>query len=50
MITPQQIDIWLASPSEHQRLEFKEAKTRIHSGLSLVSYFRKQRSLGGLKL
>ncbi|HCU23583.1 MAG TPA: MloB, partial [Deltaproteobacteria bacterium] len=24
--TPQQIDIWLALPSEHQRLEFKESK------------------------
>lgn len=26
--TPEQIDIWRASPSEHQRLEFKEAKTQ----------------------
>lgn len=26
MTTPQQIDIWLASPSEHEHLEFKEAK------------------------
>ena len=24
--TPAQIDLWLASPTEHQRLEFKEAK------------------------
>jgi predicted HTH transcriptional regulator len=24
--TPQQIDLWRKSPSEHQRLEFKEAK------------------------
>lgn len=28
MITPQQIDLWLTSTSEHQRLEFKEAKTQ----------------------
>lgn len=26
MTTPQQIDLWRAEPSEHQRLEFKEAK------------------------
>jgi ATP-dependent DNA helicase RecG len=26
--TPEQIDIWRQSPSEHQRLEFKEAKTQ----------------------
>ena len=26
--SPQQIDTWLASPSEHQRLEFKEAKVQ----------------------
>jgi ATP-dependent DNA helicase RecG len=26
--TPEQIDIWRASPSEHQQLEFKEAKTQ----------------------
>jgi ATP-dependent DNA helicase RecG len=26
--SPQQIDTWLLSPSEHQRLEFKEAKTQ----------------------
>lgn len=26
--TPQQIDLWLSSPSEYQRLEFKEAKTQ----------------------
>ena len=26
MITPQQIDLWLTTSSEHQRLEFKEAK------------------------
>jgi ATP-dependent DNA helicase RecG len=25
-ITPQQIDLWRQSASEHQRLEFKEAK------------------------
>ncbi len=24
--TPEQIDLWRSSPSEHQRLEFKEAK------------------------
>lgn len=28
MTTPQQIDQWRALPSEHQRLEFKEAKTQ----------------------
>ena len=28
MTTPEQIDIWRTSPSEHQRLEFKEAKTQ----------------------
>jgi len=27
MITPQQIDVWRSSPTEHARLEFKEAKT-----------------------
>jgi ATP-dependent DNA helicase RecG len=27
-ITPEQIDLWRAAPSEHQRLEFKEAKTQ----------------------
>ncbi|MBF0283183.1 MAG: ATP-binding protein [Magnetococcales bacterium] len=27
-ITPKQIDIWRQSASEHQRLEFKEAKTQ----------------------
>ena len=26
--TPEQIDIWRSVPSEHQRLEFKEAKTQ----------------------
>ncbi|MGH8067334.1 MAG: ATP-binding protein [Candidatus Entotheonellia bacterium] len=26
--TPKQIDLWRQSPSEHQRLEFKEAKTQ----------------------
>src|SRR5580704_16424326 len=26
--TPAQIDVWLQSRSEHQRLEFKEAKTQ----------------------
>src|SRR5437660_10901587 len=26
--TPAQIDLWRQSPSEHQRLEFKEAKTQ----------------------
>lgn len=26
--TPQQIDVWRQMPSEHQRLEFKEAKTQ----------------------
>jgi predicted HTH transcriptional regulator len=26
--TPAQIDLWRATPSEHQRLEFKEAKTQ----------------------
>ena len=26
--TPQQIDMWRQAPSEHQRLEFKEAKTQ----------------------
>jgi ATP-dependent DNA helicase RecG len=26
--TPEQIDLWRQSPSEHQRLEFKEAKTQ----------------------
>lgn len=28
MTTVQQIDLWLTMPSEHQRLEFKEAKTQ----------------------
>ena len=27
--TPQQIDTWLSASSEHQRLEFKEAKTQL---------------------
>ena len=26
--TPEQVDLWRKSPSEHQRLEFKEAKTQ----------------------
>jgi predicted HTH transcriptional regulator len=26
--TPEQIDLWRKSPSEHQRLEFKEAKAQ----------------------
>jgi hypothetical protein len=26
--TPEQIDLWRQSPSEHQRLEFKEAKNQ----------------------
>ena len=26
--TPEQIDLWRQSPSEYQRLEFKEAKTQ----------------------
>ncbi|MCL2102656.1 MAG: putative DNA binding domain-containing protein, partial [Syntrophorhabdaceae bacterium] len=30
MTTPEQIDIWRKSPSEHQRLEFKEAKTQFN--------------------
>jgi len=25
--TPEQIDLWRKSPSEHQQLEFKEAKS-----------------------
>ena len=29
MTTPEQIDVWRGTPSEHQRLEFKEAKTQI---------------------
>jgi predicted HTH transcriptional regulator len=29
--TPQQLDLWLAAPSEHPRLEFKEAKTQFDS-------------------
>jgi len=28
MTTPEQIDLWRKAPSEHQRLEFKEAKTQ----------------------
>ncbi len=30
--TPQQIDLWRTTPSEHQRLEFKEAKTQLDFG------------------
>jgi len=30
--TPEQIDLWRASPSESQRLEFKEAKTQFDNG------------------
>ena len=26
--TPEQIDLWRKTPSEYQRLEFKEAKTQ----------------------
>jgi hypothetical protein len=26
--TPEQIDLWRSAPSEHQRLEFKEAKNQ----------------------
>jgi ATP-dependent DNA helicase RecG len=29
--TPEQIDLWRQSPSEHQRLEFKEAKSQLDS-------------------
>lgn len=29
--TPEQIDLWLKTPSEHQRLEFKEAKAQFDS-------------------
>lgn len=29
MITPEQIDLWRTSPSEHARLEFKEAKANL---------------------
>lgn len=29
--TPDQIDLWRKSPSEHQRLEFKEAKNQFDS-------------------
>lgn len=29
--TPEQIDLWRQLPSEHQRLEFKEAKTQLDS-------------------
>jgi ATP-dependent DNA helicase RecG len=29
--TPEQIDLWRQSPSEHQRLEFKEAKQQFDS-------------------
>lgn len=32
MITPEQIDLWRLSPSEHQRLEFKEAKNQYDFG------------------
>jgi len=28
-ITPEQVDLWRQSPSEHQRLEFKEAKEQL---------------------
>jgi predicted HTH transcriptional regulator len=31
MTTPEQIDLWRQAPSEHQRLEFKEAKTQFDS-------------------
>lgn len=29
MTTPQQVDLWLSTPSEHQRLEFKEARSQL---------------------
>lgn len=32
MTTPQQVDLWRAGPSEHQRLEFKEAKNQFDTG------------------
>jgi len=35
--TPEQIDLWRQSPSEHQRLEFKEAKTQFDNR-SLYEY------------
>ncbi len=31
-VTPEQIDLWRESPSEHQRLEFKEAKNQYDYG------------------
>jgi ATP-dependent DNA helicase RecG len=30
--TPDQINLWRTAPSEHQRLEFKEAKTQFDFG------------------
>jgi predicted HTH transcriptional regulator len=29
--TPQQVDLWRSAPSEHQRLEFKEARNQFDS-------------------
>lgn len=29
--TSQQVDLWRQSPSEHQRLEFKEAKAQLET-------------------
>ncbi len=33
--TPEQIDLWRQTSSEHQRLEFKEAKTQFDTGAHL---------------
>ena len=37
--TPAQIDLWMQSRSEHQRLEFKEAKTQ-YDNTKLVQILR----------
>lgn len=46
MITPQQIDIWLSTPSENQRLEFKEAKTQFDNR-KLFKYYVAIANYGG---
>ncbi|MEZ5326474.1 MAG: ATP-binding protein [Verrucomicrobiales bacterium] len=47
--TPAQIDLWLQSPSEHQRLEFKEAKTQFDNS-KLYRYCVALGNEGGGKL
>lgn len=47
MTAPEQIDLWRQAPSEHQRLEFKEAKNQFDFG-KLQQYCVALANEGGL--